>query len=70
MLDHKKNNDGFIHLSKKKQLNKTLKKHFRVEKNLVIIAFMTKKIQDSLKWEVSRNGDLFSTLLRKFGNKS
>ena len=53
------NKDGFIHLSTKEQLSETLEKHFRGKKNLLIISFSTKKIQDNLKWEVSRNGDLF-----------
>ena len=26
---------------------------------MLVISFSTKKIQDNLKWEVSRNGDLF-----------
>ena len=53
------NKDGFIHLSTKKQLNETVTKHFRGKKNLLVISFSTKKIQDNLKWEVSTNGDLF-----------
>ena len=51
--------DGFIHLSTKKQLNETVSKHFCGKKNLIILSFISKKIQDKLKWEVSRNGDLF-----------
>ena len=51
--------DGFIHLSTKKQLNETVVKHFRGKKNLIIISFISNKIQDNLKWEESRNGDLF-----------
>ena len=53
------NKDGFIHLSTKKQLHETVTKHFRGNKNLIIISFSKKKIQDKLKWEVSRNGELF-----------
>ena len=53
------NKDGFIHLSTKKQLNETVTKHFRGKKNLLVISFSTKKIQDNLKREVFRNGDLF-----------
>tara|TARA_B100000900_G_C20338294_1_gene617119 strand:- start:313 stop:660 length:348 start_codon:yes stop_codon:yes gene_type:complete len=51
--------DGFIHLSTKNQLNETLTKHFQGKKNLIIISFSLEKIQDCLKWEFSRNGDLF-----------
>ena len=47
------NKDGFIHLSTKRQLNETVTKHFRGKKNLLVISFSTKKIQDNLKWEVS-----------------
>jgi uncharacterized protein (DUF952 family) len=53
------NKDGFIHLSTKKQLNETVVKHFWGKKNLIIISFNIEKIQDNLRWEVSRNGDLF-----------
>ena len=53
------NKDGFIHLSTKKQLNETVTKHFRGKKNQLVISYSTKKKQDKLKWEVSRNGDLF-----------
>ena len=53
------NEDGFIHLSTKEQLNETVTKHFRGKKNLIIISFNTNKIQDNLKWEISRNGDFF-----------
>ena len=53
------NKDGFIHLSTKKQLHETVTKHFRGKKNLIIISFNSDKIKDNLKWEISRNGDLF-----------
>ena len=53
------NEDSFIHLSTKEQLNETLTKHFRGKKSIIIISFSTEKIQDNLKWEVSRNGGLF-----------
>ena len=51
--------DGFIHLSTKKQLNETVVKHFRGKNNLIIISFISNKIQDNLRWEESRNGDFF-----------
>ena len=53
------NEDGFIHLSTKEQLSETVTKHFWGKKNLIIISFSTKKIQDKLEWEVSRNSNLF-----------
>lgn len=55
-IDHQ---DGYIHLSTKKQLNETVTKHFKGKKNLIIISFRSDKIQDKLKWEISRNGDFF-----------
>ena len=54
--------DGFVHLSTKKQLLGTLKKHFYGEKNLILMAVDSAKIQDSLKWEKSRHGQLFPHL--------
>ena len=67
------NKDGFIHLSTKAQLRETVKKYFQGKKNLLIISFSTEKIQDNLKWEVSRNGDLFphyyGNLETKFAEK-
>ena len=67
------NEDGFIHLSTKEQLSETVAKHFRGKKNLLIISFSTEKLQDNLKWEVSRNGGLFphyyGNLETKFAEK-
>ncbi len=67
------NKDSFIHLSTKKQLNETVTKHFRGEKNLIIISFYSEKIKNNLKWEISRNGDLFphyyGNLETKFAEK-
>ncbi len=54
--------DGFVHLSTKKQLLGTLKKHFFGEKSLILMAVETTKIQNSLKWEKSRHGQLFPHL--------
>ena len=53
------NRDGFIHLSTKEQLKKTVIKHFKGQQNLLIICFKVKKIEDKLKWEISRNKELF-----------
>ena len=49
------NRDGFIHLSTKEQLKETVVKHFKGQKSLLIICFQLKKIEDKLKWEISRN---------------
>jgi uncharacterized protein (DUF952 family) len=51
--------DGFIHLSTKEQLKETVLKHFKGQKNLLIICFSVSKIKDKLKWEISRNEEFF-----------
>ena len=51
--------DGYIHLSTKKQLKETVAKHFKGQENLLIICFRVIKIKDKLKWEISRNEELF-----------
>ena len=53
------NRDGFIHLSTKEQLKETVVKHFKGQESLLIICFKVKKIEDKLKWEISRNGKNF-----------
>ena len=53
------NKDGFIHLSTKEQLKETVIKHFKGQKNLLIICFRAAVIEDKLKWEISRNEELF-----------
>ncbi len=53
------NEDGFIHLSTKKQLSEIVTKHFKGKKNLIIIFFSTEKIKNNLKWQFSRNGKVF-----------
>jgi uncharacterized protein (DUF952 family) len=52
-------NDGFIHLSTINQIQVTVSKHFAGQEGLLIIQFDEKKIQNKLKWEASRGGDLF-----------
>ena len=54
--------DGFIHLSAEHQLRGTLEKHFSGESDLVLIAIEAETLGPSLKWEVSRGGDLFPHL--------
>ena len=54
--------DGFIHLSTKKQLFGTLSKHFFQEKNLILMAIDSKKIEKALKWEEGRSKQLFPHL--------
>ena len=51
--------DGYIHLSTKKQLKETVSKHFFGQKRLLLIALSTQNLKDKLKWEISRNGEYF-----------
>jgi uncharacterized protein (DUF952 family) len=54
--------DGFIHMSTEAQLEQTLIKHFNSEEPLVIASFKESDLSENLKWEPSRNGDLFPHL--------
>lgn len=54
--------DGFIHLSAAHQVIGTLSKHFRSQDDLLLIAFKSDKLGTELKWEVSRDGELFPHL--------
>jgi len=52
-------NSGFIHLSKKEQLKGTLSEYFKNENDLVIAEFKTENLIEYLRWEVSRNNEVF-----------
>ena len=54
--------DGFIHLSRKEQVDGTLAKHFVGQKDLVLISVEADVLGDALKYEPSRNGELFPHL--------
>ena len=54
--------DGFIHLSALHQLSGTLARHFKGGTDLVLIAFESSELEEDLKWEASRNGELFPHL--------
>ena len=51
--------DGFIHLSGPTQVNGTLAKHYKSQRDLLLIAFETATLAENLKWEASRGGDVF-----------
>ena len=51
--------DGFIHFSTAEQLAGTLAKHFRGQRDLVIVTFDTGDLAAGLKWQAGRNGQLF-----------
>jgi uncharacterized protein (DUF952 family) len=54
--------DGFIHFSTADQVQDTLDKHFKDQRDLLLIAVETAKLGDALKWEPSRGGALFPHL--------
>ncbi len=51
--------DGYIHLSTAAQLDETLRKHFPGQDDLVIAAVDLAALGGTLRWEVSRGGQLF-----------
>ncbi len=54
--------DGFIHFSTAAQAQETAAKHFAGQAGLVIVGFDAADLGDSLRWEPSRNDDLFPHL--------
>ncbi len=54
--------DGFIHLSKATQLVGTATRHFRGQRDLVLVALAADPLGAALKWEPSRGGALFPHL--------
>src|SRR3984957_11392312 len=61
--------DGFIHLSTASQLTETVDRYFSGQKGLVIAAIDLAALGDGVRWEPSRNGQLFphvyASLMRK-----
>lgn len=51
--------DGFIHCSSRDQLEGTLTAHFTGVDRIALAVIDTKALDDSLKWEKSRGGELF-----------
>lgn len=54
--------DGFIHFSSAAQAQETAAKHFAGQADLVIAGFEAAALGEALRWEPSRNGDLFPHL--------
>jgi uncharacterized protein (DUF952 family) len=54
--------DGFIHFSTAAQVAETAKKHFFGQTGLFLIAVDGDALGDSLRWEPSRNDELFPHL--------
>jgi uncharacterized protein (DUF952 family) len=51
--------DGFIHLSTAAQLTETVDRHFAGRQNLVVAAIDLTALGRTVRWEPSRNGELF-----------
>ena len=54
--------DGFIHLSTLAQVAGTLAKHFAGEADLVLLRVSSAELGERLRWEPSREGELFPHL--------
>jgi len=54
--------DGFIHFSSASQVAQTAKKHFFGEPSLFLIEVDADALGERLRWERSRNGELFPHL--------
>ena len=55
-------NDGFIHLSTGPQARRTAKLYFEGQANLMLVAADGPSLGEALKYEPSRDGDLFPHL--------
>ena len=54
--------DGFIHFSAASQVAETARKHFFKQSDLLLIAVDADALGDRLRWERSRNDELFPHL--------
>ena len=54
--------DGFIHFSTATQVAETARKHFAGQKDLLLIAVDADALGTALRWERSRNDELFPHL--------
>jgi len=54
--------DGFIHFSTALQLEGTVRKHYAGQTDLILLAIDADTLGDAVKWEPSRDGDLFPHL--------
>jgi uncharacterized protein (DUF952 family) len=54
--------DGFIHFSAASQVAETAKKHFFGQTELLLIAVDADRLGEALRWERSRNDELFPHL--------
>ncbi|MCI4668411.1 MAG: DUF952 domain-containing protein [Bacteroidia bacterium] len=57
--------EGFIHCSTETQLLPTAQKHFTETRELVVLEISERKVKDKLKYEESRDGELFPHIYGK-----
>jgi len=54
--------DGYIHFSTAEQVRETARKHFSGQTGLFLVAVDADALGDALRWEPSRNNELFPHL--------
>ena len=54
--------DGFIHFSTAAQVHETARRHFAGVTELLLVAVAVEALGTAIRWEPSRNGDLFPHL--------
>lgn len=54
--------DGFIHFSTAAQVEETARKHFSGQDDLLLVAVEAEKLGTTLRYEISRGGQLFPHL--------
>ena len=54
--------DGYIHLSIAAQLTETVDRHFAGQDDLHVVAVDLEPLEDAVRWEPSRGGQLFPHL--------
>jgi len=57
--------EGFIHCSTREQLLRSATLHFREEEELIVLAIVDRRVREHLRWEPSRNGELFPHIYHK-----
>lgn len=61
--------DGYIHMSNKHQIKKTLRKHFFKKKNLILLKIKTPKLKN-LIWERLKGDEFFPHLYSNLNIKN
>jgi len=54
--------DGYLHFSSGEQVVETAARHFAGRRGLVLLTVDADRLGEALRWEPSRNGDLFPHL--------